>query len=589
MTKAVTLANLASGEALTIDETNDRIGIASTAPSASVDVNQSILLDGNSGVVTATSFVGDGSSLTGIANTAIIAANQLTVTGVVTAASFAGDGSALTGVANTDFVVSTATTTARLVVTNGVNVSGVTTTGGLSNTITSGNVIALMDSTNNSQNHRVRINSQGTSSSTSLAISNSNANNQSSIVHGNDGGLTIRSDQTAGAEPTTGTAKITIDGTSGNVSIGATLQIGIGKSINFGSTQKAFIQGHSVGVGTTTTAGRNAGLGTAAGTIVFNSESLQLQVYNGDAWEKITGDPITATGGSASPTSRSGFVVHTFTGSGSFQVTAGRGDVEYVIYGGGAGGAGHAGGGGGGAGGVMSGTIPALGPGTYTVTVGGGGAGGPTSNNHVGGSGENSSIAVPTGKGGTILAYGGGGGRDNRNTDGQGGAGGGASGVYPGGIGAYGYNPTTPSPDLNPALQPLHPYPITQGYNGGARIAPGMQGGGGGGTGAGAAPDNSVSTNAPDGGDGTTFTITGSSVTKGGGGGGGAHVPGASGGEGGSGGGADGSPQGPDQKAPSASANTASGGGGGGGTQGSAPSSGGDGGSGIIYLAYPST
>ena len=38
MTKAVTLANLASGEALTIDETNDRIGIASTAPSASVDV-----------------------------------------------------------------------------------------------------------------------------------------------------------------------------------------------------------------------------------------------------------------------------------------------------------------------------------------------------------------------------------------------------------------------------------------------------------------------------------------------------------------------------------------------------------------------
>ena len=191
MTKAVTLANLASGEALTVDETNDRIGIASTAPSASVDVKQTILLDGNSGVVTATSFVGDGSSLTGIANTAIIAANQLTVTGVVTAASFAGDGSALTGVANTDFVVSTATTTARLVVTNGVNVSGVTTTGGLSNTITSGNVIALMDSTNNSQNHRVRINSQGTSSSTSLAISNSNANNQSSIVHGNDGGLTI--------------------------------------------------------------------------------------------------------------------------------------------------------------------------------------------------------------------------------------------------------------------------------------------------------------------------------------------------------------------------------------------------------------
>ena len=58
MTKAVTLANLASGEALTVDETNDRIGIASTAPSASVDVKQTILLDGNSGVVTATTFSG---------------------------------------------------------------------------------------------------------------------------------------------------------------------------------------------------------------------------------------------------------------------------------------------------------------------------------------------------------------------------------------------------------------------------------------------------------------------------------------------------------------------------------------------------
>ena len=79
MTKAVTLANLASGEALTVDETNNRIGIASTAPSASVDVNQSILLDGNSGVVTATSFVGDGSSLTGVANTDFVVGTAITM------------------------------------------------------------------------------------------------------------------------------------------------------------------------------------------------------------------------------------------------------------------------------------------------------------------------------------------------------------------------------------------------------------------------------------------------------------------------------------------------------------------------------
>ena len=236
MTKAVTLANLASGEALTVDETNDRVGIASTAPSASVDVKQTILLDGNSGVVTATSFVGDGSSLTGIANTAIIAANQLTVTGVVTAASFVGDGSALTGVANTDFVVSTATTTARLVVTNGVNVSGITTTGGLSNTITSGNVIALMDSTNNSQNHRVRINSQGSSSTTSLVISNSDQNNQTSFVHENGGALSIRNGQTAGSEPTSGSERLRIktDGTVGinESSPNSAFKLDLGGSIN---------------------------------------------------------------------------------------------------------------------------------------------------------------------------------------------------------------------------------------------------------------------------------------------------------------------------------------------------------------------
>ena len=575
MTKAVTLANLASGEALTVDETNDRIGIASTAPSASVDVKQTILLDGNSGVVTATSFVGDGSSLTGIANTAIIAANQLTVTGVVTATSFAGDGSALTGIANTAIIAA-----------NQLTVTGVTTTGGLNNTITSGNVIALMDSTNNSQNHRVRINSQGTSSSTSLAISNSNANNQSSIVHGSDGGLTIRSDQTAGAEPTTGTAKITIDGTSGNVSIGATLQIGIGKSINFGNTQKAFVQEHAVGVGTTTTTGRNAGLGTAAGTMIFNSDTAQLQVYDGNAWRRAAGDTISATGGSKDTTTRTGFAVHTFTGSGSLTISSGVGDIEYVIYGGGGGGGGHAGGGGGGAGGVRSGTISALGPGAYTVTIGPGGSGGGASSPAPGADGGNSSVAFPSPHGGTIIGYGGGGGRDNTNSGGDGGAGGGASGVQAGGVGAYGFGPTTPSPALNPALQPLHPYPITQGYNGGARISPGYQGGGGGGTGAGAAPDNSISTNAPNGGNGTTFTITGASVTKGGGGGGGAHNPTFSGGEGGSGGGADGSPAGPNVKAPSASANTASGAGGGGGSTGENPSSGGDGGSGIIYLAY---
>ena len=68
------------------------------------------------GVVTATSFIGDGSGLTGIANTAIINSNQINVSGVVTASSFIGDGSGLTGIANTAIINS-----------NQINVSGVVT------------------------------------------------------------------------------------------------------------------------------------------------------------------------------------------------------------------------------------------------------------------------------------------------------------------------------------------------------------------------------------------------------------------------------------------------------------------------------
>jgi alpha-tubulin suppressor-like RCC1 family protein len=50
------------------------------------------------GVLTATSFVGSGANLTGLANTDFINAEQVTVVGVVTAGSYRGDGSSLTGV-----------------------------------------------------------------------------------------------------------------------------------------------------------------------------------------------------------------------------------------------------------------------------------------------------------------------------------------------------------------------------------------------------------------------------------------------------------------------------------------------------------
>ena len=89
MTRARELSRLANKNTLTADNVNNFVGIASTQPSTRLNVV---------GVVSATSFSGDGSGLTGIANTAIIGADQINVTGVVTAASFVGSGADLTGV-----------------------------------------------------------------------------------------------------------------------------------------------------------------------------------------------------------------------------------------------------------------------------------------------------------------------------------------------------------------------------------------------------------------------------------------------------------------------------------------------------------
>jgi len=86
------------------------VGDASPQLGGNLDVNNNnITGTGNinlTGIVTATSFFGDGSGLTGVAKTGNINADTLVVTGVstlgiVTATSFFGDGSGLTGVANT--------------------------------------------------------------------------------------------------------------------------------------------------------------------------------------------------------------------------------------------------------------------------------------------------------------------------------------------------------------------------------------------------------------------------------------------------------------------------------------------------------
>ena len=68
ISNAVSLANFTSGDSLIVDSANDRVGIASTVPTTTLDVAGSIK-SGNiksSGIVTAVSFSGSGANLTDV-------------------------------------------------------------------------------------------------------------------------------------------------------------------------------------------------------------------------------------------------------------------------------------------------------------------------------------------------------------------------------------------------------------------------------------------------------------------------------------------------------------------------------------------
>ena len=167
---------------------------------------------------------------------------------------------------------------------------------------------------------------------------------------------------------------------------GATVT-GVITAVGGNPNEGAFLKGTAVGVGTTTLAGRNAGVGTAPGTIIFNATSGILQVYVNDldTWQNVSsaeGYSFQATGGTKSTTSRSGYAVHTFTAPGTFTVLSNTvtGGEYLIVAGGGGGGKGSLPGigneaGAGGAGGHRSFSGQTFTPGSYTVVVGSGGPG----------------------------------------------------------------------------------------------------------------------------------------------------------------------------------------------------------------------
>jgi hypothetical protein len=279
----------------------------------------------------------------------------------------------------------------------------------------------------------------------------------------------------------------------------------------------------------------------------------------------VSNPSLKATGGTI--TDSGNYRIHTFTESGTFEITQNPNslNVEYLVVGGGGGG-GETIGGGGGGGNVQTGNITSAAVQTYTVTVGAGGAGGWNGNNqsYPGGvSGNNSSI---TASGVSVTANGGGAG------GGFSGGGTGTGGGHGGGQGAGGGPAVAAGPGNN------------AGGTSGTNNNSGAGGGGAGGTGS---PSTSGSSGA--GGLGISSSISGTLAYYAGGGGGGARDP--SGGNGAVGGSSIGGTGGTGAANGSAGVvNTGSGGGGGG--YRNSPQfegAGGNGGSGIVILRYELT
>ena len=282
-------------------------------------------------------------------------------------------------------------------------------------------------------------------------------------------------------------AIVNFNSISGVSTISATSSITVGDS---------FIRSTSIGIGTTTTAGRNAGVGTAVGTLSYAVDGGLFVYIGSGGWTRLASN-ISATGGTK--TEDGSRTVHTFTSPGSFTIDNSATANVLVVAGGGSGGTASwtgsssaEGGGGGGAGGLRYRSSVSLSAGTYTVEVGTGGPGG--TNGPLFSAGNPSYIV------GISSATGGGFGGYNANTSsytgGNGGSGGGSCG--PPGVAGV----TVVSPD---GISPT-----AQGFDGGSNNSTTNSGGGGGAGGAGSSNQSTANTG---GGPGLPYSISGSDYT----------------------------------------------------------------------------
>ena len=291
-----------------------------------------------------------------------------------------------------------------------------------------------------------------------------------------------------------------------------TITTGIITALGGNSNEGSFLTGTSVGVGTTTTTGRNAGVGTANGTLVYNSTDNALEMYANNEWQVIQRKlPFSVSGGTVSNNvNRSDFVTHTFTSPGNFVSGGELVSAEIFVIGGGGGGGGRAYGAGGGAGGAMLATGVTLDSGTYGVSIGSGGNGGAYPPGAQGSDGGNTIFhpGGPQQRQGT--GGGGGGGYSSTSTGRNGGSGGGGS--------------SRPTSAGGSSTQPSAPGSGTDyGNRGGNYNTPGAGWAPGGGGGAGAQGTDcgpAQYNGGGNGGAGVQLSISGTATYYGGGGGG---------------------------------------------------------------------